>query len=65
MTKALKRLAAQIAIREGITPLGRGETRPDGYYLGNHATGESRVKRGAVISAKLSKEAAALSNRKR
>jgi hypothetical protein len=49
MSRALKELGKRIAAREGIRPPGPGQRRPDGYYMGNHFTGESRVPRSAVV----------------
>lgn len=39
----------RLARREGLTALQPGQMRPDGYYMVNHASGESRVPRGAFI----------------
>jgi hypothetical protein len=49
MNEALKDLGRRIAEREGIQPPGPGQRRPDGYYMGNHFTGESRVPRNSVV----------------
>jgi hypothetical protein len=49
MSKALKELGKRLAALEGIQPPGPGQRRPDGYYMGNHFTGVSRVPRGAVV----------------
>ena len=46
----LKEFGRRLAAREGIQPLGPGQMRPDGYYMGNIATGKSRVPRGAVVN---------------
>jgi hypothetical protein len=46
----LKEFGRWLAEREGIQPLRRGELRPDGYYMGNIATGKSRFPRGAVVN---------------
>lgn len=49
MNEALKDLGRRIAAEEGIQPPGPGQRRPDGYYMGNHFTGRSRVPQGAVV----------------
>jgi len=42
-SEALRREAAVLAKEMGIRPLRTGETRPDGFYLRQHFTGEPVV----------------------
>lgn len=50
MNDALREFGMRLARREGLTPLQPGQMRPEGYYMVNHASGVSRVARGAFIT---------------
>jgi hypothetical protein len=46
---ALRREAAVLAKELGIRPLRAGETRPDGFYLRDHVTGEPLVRNRLAV----------------